>query len=280
MDVGKEVTVKTASIVSVASWIVAASLSAGCGDDGTAGTTGGNPAGTGTSSASTGGAGGGGTGGSGMGGTGTGGVGGMPGTGGAGGMVSSGGAGGGGSLMNFFVTSDTRPDGIFGGLQGADDRCQTLAGAVGEGSKTWRAYLSIENPATNARDRIGSGPYYNAAGVEVAADKDALHMIDGHADLFLDENGQKINGQWPQSPGPNEHDIMTGTTADGMLDAGATCGDWTMNAGSVRVGHSDGLGPGGSNMPPYNSWNSSHDGSCSNPAQTGGAGKIYCFVGP
>jgi hypothetical protein len=200
---------------------------------------------------------------------------------GGGGAAGSGGSGGGGSAMNFFVTSDTSPDGNFGGLAGADARCQMLAEAAGEGAKTWRAYLSTEQPPTNARDRIGEGPYYNAAGVVVAADKAALHdMLAGNADLFLTETGDKVNGQWDQSPDPNQHDIMTGTTADGLVDAGATCADWTSDTGSVRVGHSDGLGPGGSDEPQYVSWNSSHDGQCGDPEATGGAGKIYCFVGP
>ncbi len=187
---------------------------------------------------------------------------------------------GGGSMMNFFVTSDTRPSGDFGGLAGADQRCQDLAAAVGEGSKTWRAYLSAEDPPTNARDRIGPGPYYNAAGVMVAADSAALHAMVGDATLILTESGGMVNGQWDGSPDPNEHDIMTGSAADGTLDGSGTCDDWTSGNGSVRVGHSDGLGPNANPDPPYSSWNSSHDGSCGDPASTGGAAKIYCFVGP
>lgn len=185
---------------------------------------------------------------------------------------------GGGTMMNFFVSSDTSPDGNFGGLMGADERCQSLAAAVGEGGKVWRAYLSTENPPTNARDRIGPGPYYNAAGAMIAADKDALHMMMGNADVFLTEQGDKVNGQWDQSPDPNEHDIVTGSTADGMVQAGATCDDWTSSDGDMRVGHSDGLGPGGSMMMQYVSWNSSHTAPCDDPESTGGAAKIYCFT--
>jgi hypothetical protein len=182
--------------------------------------------------------------------------------------------------MSFFVTSSTSETGDLGGLDGADARCQALAEAVGEGSKTWVAYLSVAEPATNAVDRIGPGPYHNAAGVLLAADKAALHMLTGNADLFLDETGAKINGQWDGSPDPNEHDILTGSTADGTLQEGATCDDWTSDNGDGRVGHSDGLGPGMSSDPPYASWNSSHDANCGNLASSGGAGKIYCFVAP
>src|SRR5713101_7009951 len=53
------------------------------------------------------------------------------------------------------------------------DYCQTLAQAAGAnaaGVKTWRAYLSTQavdgQPAVNARDRIGKGPWQNSKGVE------------------------------------------------------------------------------------------------------------------
>ena len=151
---------------------------------------------------------------------------------------------------------------------------------MGEGAKTWRAYLSNQDPPIDARDRIGPGPYYNAAGDMVAADSAALHALTGSAALFLTETGQMVNGQWAGSPDPNEHDIMTGSTAQGTLDAAGTCGDWTTGDGPVKVGHSDGLGPNMNPDPPFSSWNSSHDGSCGDPASTGGAAKIYCFVGP
>ena len=78
-------------------------------------------------------------------------------------------------LMSFFITStgSGTAGGNLGGLAGADAKCQSLAAAVGLGSKTWRAYLSISSadpgPDDNARTRIGSGPWVNAAGVQIAA---------------------------------------------------------------------------------------------------------------
>ena len=71
------------------------------------------------------------------------------------------------SLMTFFVTSEPIGDGgNLGGLAGADAHCQKLAAAAGAGGKTWRAYLSTQarpgQPAVNARDRIGKGPWYSA----------------------------------------------------------------------------------------------------------------------
>ena len=71
--------------------------------------------------------------------------------------------------MGFFITSVGLGKGAnLGGLAGADAHCQALATAAGAGNRTWRAYLSTtgagDQPAVNARDRIGAGPWYNARG--------------------------------------------------------------------------------------------------------------------
>jgi hypothetical protein len=137
-----------------------------------------------------------------------------------------------GPTMSFFVTSATSVTGNLAGLAGADMTCQRLAAAAGQFGRTWRAYLSVErdpangNQPTHARDRIGTGPWYNAALVLVANNVAELHARPGDAALFLDERGRRINGQWTGSPGPNEHDIMTGSNQDGTLAVGLTCRDW------------------------------------------------------
>jgi hypothetical protein len=82
--------------------------------------------------------------------------------------------------MSFFITSTGPGNGAdLGGLEGADRHCQTLAEAVGAGDREWRAYLSTiaadAQPAVHARDRIGSGPWYNAEGVMVAESVADLH---------------------------------------------------------------------------------------------------------
>jgi hypothetical protein len=191
------------------------------------------------------------------------------------------------TTMGFFVTSSTSVTGNLGGLAGADARCQSLASGVGQGSKTWRAYLSVErdpangNGPTDARSRIGNGPWLNANGVTVARDVNELHSRRGDAAIFVDERGQQIPGQWPGSPSPVQHDILTGSTADGRLMAGMTCADWTSDSASLaaQVGHSDGLGPGGDPSGNFGSWNSSHaNQNCANTAPRGGAGRIYCFA--
>jgi hypothetical protein len=232
--------------------------------------------------------------------SGSGGKGGSSGKGGSGGSSGSSGKGGSGGAagsddddagmkaeMSFFVTSDTSKTGNLGGLKGADERCNRLAKDAGSDLK-FAAYLSSEkneageDKAVNARDRIGKGPWYNAKGVLLAKDVDALHALpSGNADLFLTEKGGKVNGQWEGSPTPVEHDILTGSDADGKLMADKTCDSWTSEGTDkvARVGHSDGLGPMRNPDPPYNSWNSSHDNmDCSDTAPRGGAGRVYCFA--
>ena len=189
--------------------------------------------------------------------------------------------------MSFFVTSATSVTGNLGGLRGADALCQRLGASVGFGSRTWRAYLSVEHDAdngngpTDARSRIGNGPWVNAAGITVAANVTDLHARKGDPAVFVDERGQRINGQWTGSPPPVQHDILTGSTADGRLLAGLTCSDWTSTSTSVaaQVGHSDGFGPNQDTSGTLSSWNSAHaNASCADTAPRGGAGRIYCFA--
>jgi len=158
---------------------------------------------------------------------------------------------------------------------------------VGAGSRTWKAYLSVSsdldngNRPTNARDRIGSGPWSNVNGVLVASNLTELHARKGDAAVFIDERGQRINGQWTGSPSPVEHDILTGSNADGTLMTGSTCNDWTSDSATVvaQVGHADGFGPNQDQSGTLASWNSAHaNQNCSNTAPRGGAGRIYCFA--
>jgi hypothetical protein len=192
-----------------------------------------------------------------------------------------------GSSFSFFVTSVTSTTGNLGGLAGADATCQRLAAAVGQGARTWRAYLSVErdpangNQPTHAKDRIGTGPWVNANRAVVANSVAELHTRTGDVNVFLDERGQRINGQWTGSPGPIEHDILTGSNADGTVAAGLTCADWTSASANVtaQVGHSDGMGPNQSTAGALSSWNSAHaNQNCADTAPRGGAGRFYCFA--
>ena len=204
------------------------------------------------------------------------------------------GRGGGGQKGpgSFFITSVGKGDGAnYGGLAGADAYCAERAKAgnipTPEG-RTWRAYLSAPaqggQPAVNARDRIGAGPWHNARGALIAN-----NVADLHGDVQRDRNqinkqtavnemGMPVNGVGDT---PNQHDILTGSDSHGRAVAGTndtTCGNYTSNAdgtGSVMVGHHDRTGGGNT------SWNSAHASrGCSqgNLVGTGGAGLLYCFA--
>ncbi|MES2937026.1 MAG: hypothetical protein V4864_05050 [Pseudomonadota bacterium] len=195
--------------------------------------------------------------------------------------------------MSFFVTSaGSGKGGDLGGLAGADAHCQRLAGAAGAGGRTWRAYLSVPPtnpagtapgvPAINARDRIGSGPWFNAKGTLIARNLDHLH--DGNnigKETALDERGNPIKGRGDT---PNEHDMLTGSRSDGTAfspQGDTTCKAWTHSGadGSAIVGHHDRNGPMPENW--ARSWNFSHPSAgCNQEAlvRTGGAGKFYCFA--
>ena len=187
--------------------------------------------------------------------------------------------------MSFFITSKGPGDGAnLGGLDGADAHCQSLAEAAGAGGKTWRAYLSAAamdgKAAVNARDRIGSGPWFNAKGVQVAADVDDLHSENTKLgkENSLTESGEMVNGR---GDSPNQHDILTGSQLDGTAfsdDADHTCGNWTKNGeGSAQVGHHDRQG-GGQNPTSWNSAHGSRGCSQANLVATGGNGYYYCFA--
>jgi hypothetical protein len=195
--------------------------------------------------------------------------------------------------MSFFVTSVGSGKGAdLGGLAGADAHCQKLAAAAGAGGKTWRAYLSAPGtfpsgnnpgvPSVNARDRIGNGPWYNAKGALIARNLDHLHNGNNiNKQTALDEKGNLVKGR-DDTP-PYEHDMLTGSRADGTAFApqtDTTCKAWTSSSdGSAIVGHHDRNGP----MPEKwaKSWNFSHQSAgCSQEAlvRTGGAGRFYCFA--
>ena len=224
--------------------------------------------------------------------------------------------------MTFFVTSEPIGDGgNLGGLAGADAHCQQLATAVGAGDRTWHAYLSTQarpgQPAINARDRIGTGPWYNANGEMIA--RGLAHLHGDTLELArlgnnltkqtgLTEKGQIVpglndypdprNSDWDwvkTTPYSNRHETLTGSQPDGRAfdsDLDYTCDNWTSNKGPEPGAP---FGPltaapgkpmaqigfpdrnGGGN----GSWNSSHGTTgCSQRSlpRTHGVGNFYCFA--
>lgn len=210
--------------------------------------------------------------------------------------------------MSFFVTSSGLPGGAnLHGLAGADAHCQDLArNATGDRTHIWHAYLSTQErrgePAVNARDRIGKGPWYNAAGIAIAKTVDDLHSGENNINqaTSLNEFGQQTPGA-SAPPDPRDqswtymqnhpysirHEILTGSQADGRAfppGRDHTCNNWTSDAEGnspararfntgpgAEIGKSDGIG----------SWNSfGISGGCTHEAlaRSHGAGLFYCFA--
>ena len=194
--------------------------------------------------------------------------------------------------MSFFVTSSNPGTGAnFGGVAGADKFCQSLAQAAGAGNRTWHAYLSTQAPTlastdfVNARDRIGSGPWYNAKGGLIAKDNAELHgdTLDlaraGNKiskTTALDEKGQPVSavGDAP----PLHHDIMTGSNYDGRTFTDGTdhtCKNWTSSTdGVAQLGHHDRTGSSIS----CNKAHPSRGCSAELLQGTGSGGLFYCFA--
>ena len=179
----------------------------------------------------------------------------------------------GGTPMTFFVTSEPiGSGGNLGGLAGADAHCRNLAETVGAGDRSWHAYLSTQarpgQPAINARDRIGTGPWYNYDGVMIARDVAHLHGDtlelarlgnNLHKRSGLTEKGQIVPGlndyKHPQddvweyvrtTPYTNRHEMLTGSQPGGTAfppELDYTCNNWTSNADPE-----EGLNPGGMGM--------------------------------
>jgi hypothetical protein len=208
------------------------------------------------------------------------------------------------AVISFFVAENPTQSGNLGGLEGADKICQTQAQALGapHAGRTWRAYLSQQQvgntPRVNARDRIGPGPWFNVKGVLIASNVADLHgdqqrdRNNMQTQNVLDVKGNPIVGVIREKGAQNEHDILTGSDAQGRAFTSGldhTCGNWTADGlhlpvtdkrfpaerARAMVGHSDRSG--GGNI----SWNAAHmSGGCSKEAfnATGGTGRFYCFA--
>jgi len=189
--------------------------------------------------------------------------------------------------LGFFVTSVGLGDGAnLDGLDGADAHCQALAEEAGAGDREWRAYLSTQatdsEPAVNARDRIGDGPWGNAKGIEIATNVDSLLYDNSNInhEHALDESGEHVNAR-SAGDDPNKHDILTGTQLDGTaFSAGEdmTCSNSTSSdEGKAQVGHHDRH----RFTFPGSPWSSAHPSrGCSQEAlqASGGDGLFYCFA--
>jgi hypothetical protein len=109
--------------------------------------------------------------------------------------------------MNFFL-APTGP--TFGANQPAltvaDQHCATLAYPLGFGHLTWRAYLT--EGSTQARSRIGTGPWYNYYGVPIAENLAQLHSDENN---LWSESAVTVSGDY----GPPGFVIPPGSQLDG-----------------------------------------------------------------
>jgi hypothetical protein len=86
--------------------------------------------------------------------------------------------------MNFFLSVDGPGGTNFGAVIVSDGHCHDQGYAAGFGDLTWKAYLTgtaADGEAGEvARQRIGTGPWYNFAGVLIAENLDQLHSDAGN----------------------------------------------------------------------------------------------------
>jgi hypothetical protein len=203
---------------------------------------------------------------------------------GAGGTAGSTGTGGGGGTgvdpskldkFSFFATSMKKMielggskgfggDLRFGtesGLEGADKICTTIAESSmpGSAAKQWHAFLSTEKGGPNdgpihAKDRIGTGPWYDRVGRLVSMNltnllKDRPSDADPTIkDDLPNEDGVPNKRPDPTKPEDDTHHFLTGSKTNGewygkdLHQNSSTCLDWTTNS-RKNVAAATGDGP-------------------------------------
>ena len=160
--------------------------------------------------------------------------------------------------------------GDLGGITGADAICQRIAekSSPCQKSRTWHAFLSTST--VNAKDRIGTGPWYDRLGRTLATNlTNLLTERPTGADPTITNDFPNEDGVPNHSPDGtlvDNHEILTGTGPDGNVYTqsatsggfpggdtscgptgqetwsveAATCWGWTSKEGKgcPRVGHS------------------------------------------
>jgi hypothetical protein len=131
--------------------------------------------------------------------------------------------------------------GNLGGLTGADAICQRVAekSSPCQKSKTWHAFLSTST--VNAKDRIGSGPWYDRLGRLLATNMtNLLAERPTGADAAIANDFPNEDGVPNHSPNGSQvdnHEILTGTGTDGKVyTQSASGGGGGFNFGSTSCG--------------------------------------------
>ena len=130
-----------------------------------------------------------------------------------------------------FVSSQTY-GALFGGLLGADDKCNTLATAANL-APNFKAWLSDRNQSPFSRMTHANIPYVRMDGTVVATNWFGLTLGFLNARIDVDEKGVQASSAV----------VWTNTKANGM-PASTTddCGFWGSFTGTVITGLTDGFG--------------------------------------
>ena len=91
----------------------------------------------------------------------------------------------------------------------------------------------------DAKDRIGTGPWYNSKGELIAQNVADLHSANNKltgATAFTEKARRRSTsrGHGARPEGQAAHDILTGTNEDGTKNA-ATCNNWTDGADATAM---------------------------------------------
>ncbi len=127
----------------------------------------------------------------------------------------------------FALSLDVAP-GALGGVGGADTRCQNAASAAGlPDAASFRAWLSTSS--INARDRLGTARgWVRPDGLPVADAVTSFASATGSMWFPPSLTADKLSSPW--------NGAVTGTKADGTLNAAASCGDFASTSGSTMTG--------------------------------------------
>lgn len=164
-----------------------------------------------------------------------------------------------------FVTSQASTVGDIGGVDGADERCRTLADAQELGGE-WRAWLSGEQGSTSPTARfqkLPEAPYLRLDGEEVAASWAALTSGMTPGNILSNPINLTEAGAIPAGA-PTA--VWTGTSTAGTPVTGATCLSWESNNQSATAAVGD-----------YTQVSEAWTRSPSNASCAATQARLYCF---
>lgn len=159
--------------------------------------------------------------------------------------------------LKVFVTSQSYNGVAFGGVSGADTKCQDLAAAAGlPDPGSFLAWLSDSSSSPAIRFNNPSNLSYQLVDGTIAIANDFADLTNGNIQnpINVDENGAPTLGIVPTA-------VWTGTNSAGNLIS-PNCGGWFDGDGSGSVGSTDFLS---------GQWTDNGSQSCMLTA------RLYCF---